>query len=183
MCEADHSTNKCQQWRDVNNSKLELLSTATALPDKLCLRCLNTGHTYHDCKVKEVLECPCGSGLSQYLCCKTDDCKNRKNWTKTTKNNLASTVSNTSAINGANIGATLNPIMMVMVYEANAKLRVMFDNCSQSTFIREDLAKKLKLHGSPISFILVCTDGSEAKKVGMKYTVTCLLYTSDAADE
>ena len=158
----------------MNNSKPYLLSAAAALPDKLCLRCLNTGHTYHDCKVKEVLECPCGSGLSQYLCCKTDDCKNRKNWTKTTKNNLVSTVSNTSAINGANIGATLNPIMMVMVYEANAKLRVMFDNCSQSTFIREDLAKKLKLHGSPISFILVCTDGSEAKKVGMKYTVTLL---------
>merc|ERR1711983_237676 len=64
--------------------------------------------------------------------------------------------SNAVTINGAKIGEAILPIQVVNV-ENSVKAQVMFDNCSQNSFILEDFAKQLKLNGTPISFILITT--------------------------
>ena len=62
------------------------------------------------------------------------------------------------------------PIQVVNV-ENSVKAQVMFDNCSQNSFILEDFAKQLKLNGTPISFILVTTDGKRTQKSGNLYQI------------
>ena len=102
---------------------------------------------------------------------KTPDCVSRANWNNTTSH--ASAVSSCSTIvNGTKIGSTLNPIVIIRVYDSKERLKTMFDNCSQSTFIKEKIAKMLGLSGKRISFVLVCTDGSKTKKLGFMYKLT-----------
>ena len=78
--------------------------------------------------------------------------------------------SNTVTVNGAKIGEAILPIQIVNV-ENSVKAQVMFDNCSQNSFILEDFAKQLKLNGTPISFILVTTDGQRTQKSGNLYQI------------
>ena len=174
-CEGDHQTSRCDTWRDEETDKRELLLLAThTLPEKLCEYCLEPYHSRWKCYSEdENLGCPCGSGVNLYICCKTEECRTRANWLKT-RGNTTSVKSSAAAVNGAKIGSTLNPIVMVRVANSESQLRVMWDNCSQSTFIRNSVAKKLKLKGEPISFILVCTDGTEKKTTGMKYQVVLI---------
>ena len=178
MCEGDHATSKCDTWRDQNYEKLELLALATTnLEQMLCQYCLEPGHSHFRCFNTEDLGCPCGSGINMYVCCKTPECKSRSNWPKTS-NNLTSVKSNAAtvkiAVNGAKakIGTTLNPIMMVPIDKSPLQVKTLFDNGSQSSFIRESCAKNLKLKGTPVSYILVCTDGSEKKMTGNRYEIT-----------
>ena len=48
----------------------------------------------------------------------------------------------------------------------------MFDNCSQSTFIKTKVAKRLKLKGILVNYILICTDGSEKEMQGLIYKLS-----------
>ena len=48
----------------------------------------------------------------------------------------------------------------------------MFDNCSQSTFIANKTTEKLKLKGIPITFLLICTDGSEKQMQGKLFNIS-----------
>ena len=177
VCQGDHSTGKCDTWRDLSHEKLELLALATTnLEKRLCDYCLEPGHPPWRCFSTEELGCACGSGVSMYVCCKTAECKSRANWPKTnlTKTNLTSAKSNAVQINGSKLGATLNPILMVKVDKSPYQVRTMFDNCSQSSFIRDSCARKLKLKGTPVSYVLVCTDGSETKMMGNRYEIVLL---------
>ena len=54
------------------------------------------------------------------------------------------------------------------------KLRTMFDNCSQTTFLSEYTAKKRKLRGMPVKYTLICTDGREESKVGRLYNIVLI---------
>ena len=74
-------------------------------------------------------------------------------------NNITIT-SSLTVVNGVNLGKALLPIQMVEVNIRREKVRVLFDNGSQSSFILSTTAQKLGLRGIPISYTLVCTDGS-----------------------
>ena len=58
---------------------------------------------------------------------------------------------------------------MIPATENDKMIRVMFDNCSQSTFLLNKTAAKLGIKGVPISYILVCTDGTRKPMTGLLY--------------
>ena len=80
--------------------------------------------------------------------------------------------SSLTQVNGVKMGETLLPIQMIPVTNKDVVIRVMFDNCSQSTFIKTKIAKKLKLKGILVNYILVCTDGSEKEMRGFIYKLS-----------
>ena len=168
FCNGDHSTSKCSNLRDKNNVKAELLGLACSFPRPFCMWCIEPGHHARHCKSQEDKGCPCGSGFNIYLCCRTDDCKERKNWTET--NSSMTTISSSlTQVNGVKMGETLLPIQMIPVTNKDVVIRVMFDNCSQSTFILTSTASKLGIKGTPITYILVCTDGTKKNMSGLLF--------------
>ena len=172
VCDNDHASSKCSTWRDENNSKAELHYLASeSLSQPFCLWCLEPGHYNSRCYSTEEYGCPCESGVNKFLCCKTDDCKSRKNWKKTSSSTttIASTASSLTIVNGVQMGEALLPIQMIPLSNFDADLRVMFDNCSQSTFILTKTAQRLGLKGILIHYILICTDGSKKKMKGYLY--------------
>ena len=70
------------------------------------------------------------------------------------------------------MGESLLPIQMVPISNSNTMVRIMFDNCSQSTFILSSTARKLGLKGALVSYTLVCTDGSKNQMQGCWYKVS-----------
>ena len=64
---------------------------------------------------------------------------------------------------------TTLPIQNIPLANVNTTVRCMFDNCSQTTFIQNRTAQKLNIKGTPISFVLICTDGSEKPSNGYLY--------------
>ena len=170
-CEGDHATSKCDTWRDDKTEKVQLLALALhILPKRLCPACLEPGHSKFRCEDKEHPRCPCGSDVSMYICCMTDECKSRANWSKV-KSNTTAVSSLSTVVNGARIGSTLIPILMVKTAHPKIVLKTLFDNCSQSTFVRNDVAQSLNCPAKPISFVLVCTDGSQSRKTGFMYLI------------
>ena len=175
VCQADHASSKCATWRDEKNTKTDLHYLASEnIPKPFCLWCLEPGHFYNKCFSKEEYGCPCNSGINKFLCGNTDDCKTRKNWSKTSSSiSTTDTISSSlTMVNGVSMGDALLPIQKIPLSNFEAELRVMFDNCSQSTFIRTKTAKKLKLKGVLIDYILICTDGSERKMRGFLYKLS-----------
>ena len=67
------------------------------------------------------------------------------------------------------MGETILPIQMIPVSDKDVVIQVMFDNCSQSTFILTSTANKLGIKGIPISYILVCTDGTKKNMTGLLF--------------
>ena len=123
------------------------------------------------CPSEEDLGCPCGSSFNRYLCSSTDDCKSRANW-KDVNSSTTSISSSSTLINGVKMGESLLPIQMVPISNSNTMVRIMFDNCSQSTFILSSTARKLGLKGVLVSYTLVCTDGSKNQMQGCWYKVS-----------
>ena len=174
VCEKDHPTSKCDTWRSTSTNKGELFATAFNLSQKICTWCLDPGHLSYNCLVEDPVGCPCGSNFSMYICVKTPDCKSRKNWSvDNTVKSGAGFVHQPSGIispNGVPMGKALLPVQDVDT-NAGYQLRTMFDNCSQSTFLSEATARKRKMHGIPIKYTLVCTDGREEQKTGKLYNL------------
>ena len=174
VCAKDHPTSKCDTWRSTSTSKEELFATAFNLSQKICTWCLDPGHLSYNCLVEDPVGCPCGSNFSMYICVKTPDCKSRKNWnTGNAVKSGAGFVHQPAGIispNGVPMGKALLPVQNVDT-SAGYQLRTMFDNCSQSTFLSEATARKRKMHGIPIKYTLVCTDGREEPKTGRLYNL------------
>ena len=171
VCGDDHNTSKCSNWSNLETSKYELLGLAKhGLERPLCTWCLDPGHKYYQCTSQDDLGCPCGSNFSALLCVKTPQCVSRENWNNT-KGNTATACSSSAKVNNVKIGQTLNPIIKVRVSQSNVVLNSLFDNCSQSTFLLNSVAKKLKLKGSMVNYVLICTDGSRTQKNGFIYNM------------
>ena len=171
VCEEDHMTSRCPNWSSKKTSKFELHCMATTnLSKRLCLYCLTPGCHHSKCKSEEEVGCPCGSNVNYLICVKTPECVSRSNWNQVSTNTV-STTSSATIVNRAQVGSTLNPIVEVKMSMSNLRLRALFDNCSQTTFILESVANKLRLRGKRISFVLVCTDGSKSRKVGFLYKI------------
>ena len=170
-CDGDHATSKCGNLRDKSNKKTELLGLAVSFQGPFCTYCMEPGHSVKHCKNDdEEMKCPCGDTFrSIYICCKTDDCKTRKNWPAEMSSSTSITAAFSTVINGVKMGETLLPIQMIPATEENIPIRVMFDNCSQSTFILNKTAAKLGIKGLPINYILVCTDGTKKPMTGHLY--------------
>ena len=102
---------------------------------------------------------------------RTEECKTRENWSQTCSSisTTSTTASSLTLVNGVTMGNALLPIQTIPLSNFEADLRVMFDACSQSTFIRNNTAKMLKLKGVLVNYILVCTDGSEKEMKGFIY--------------
>ena len=151
------------------------------------------------CTCEEEVGCPCGSNFNMFICTKTPDCKSRKNWQSSGSQKSSSTVTSSSESSDAKtsseiaesktitsgsgytksshdtsntvpIGKSLLPVQEVDT-TLGKKLRTMFDNCSQTTFVSENTARKLRLKGVQIIYTLVCTDGREELKVGHLYNL------------
>ena len=177
LCTGDHSTGTCPHWRDKKTNKCELFCLAITFNKKhqdvkFCTWCLETGHTRRFCHSQEDLACPCGSDDNVYICVATDDCKSRANWTDTHSNTAV--ISSHVSVNGSRLGQTLLPVQSIPVEDGSMRIRVMFDNGSQSTFILNQTARKLKLKGIPISYVLVCTDGERKKMNGVLYKLSLI---------
>ena len=95
--------------------------------------------------------------------------KTRANWKTADSKTNNSIVSSATMLNGAKMGEALLPIQSIVSYPqlpSNKPLQVMFDNCSQNTFISNKTAFDMKLKGVPVSFVLICTDGSKKPMTG-----------------
>ena len=170
-CDGDHATSKCGNLRDKTNDKAALLGLAVSFPQPFCTWCMEPGHSIKWCKNNSNdLKCPCGNNFRNiFLCCSTDDCKARKNWPKEISSSTSLIASSLTMVNGVKMGETLLPIQMIPATENDKMIRVMFDNCSQSTFLLNKTAAKLGIKGVPISYILVCTDGTRKPMTGLLY--------------
>ena len=175
VCKEDHATPKCPSWTDESSLKSELLYVAQfQLPQPFCLWCLEQGHWDSRCpNYGDNHGCPCGNDLNIRFCQKTDDCKSRKNWKDAAISiaTSASIASSHTLVNGVQMGDAILPIQMVPIANHSLPIRVMFDNCSQSKFIRTETANKLNLKGIPISFVLVCTDGCRTPMTGKLFDI------------
>lgn len=147
------------------------------LEKPLCRKCLEPGHNFAKCQGDTHLT-PCESGVHRYISCKTEECKARTNWESTShfsviNSNLTSNGSRDSIVNGVPIGKTLLPLQMIStVGKQKTLLRIMFDNCSQTTFILESAARRLKLRGKEIFYALIITNGTKVPSKGKLYTLT-----------
>ena len=170
LCGENHSLSSCPKWFDEQTDKRLLLSFC--MTNKICTSCLKIGHNWRNCRTKdeEKTLCPCGGTFNVRICCLTDDCIKRNNWEEI-RNNNSNVSSNSIVVNGINLGTSILPIQHVNVPGPINSLMVMWDNCSQNTFIAQQAARKLKLSGVPISYILVCTDGSKKSLTGTLYDV------------
>ena len=74
------------------------------------------------------------------------------------------------APNGVKMGKSLLPVQKIGTNQGY-KFRTMFDNCSQSTFLSEETARKRNLRGIPVKYTLVCTDGREEEQTGQLYNL------------
>ena len=172
VCDKDHQTSKCDTWRSKATAKSELFAQAFNLNKKICTWCLEPGHLSYNCVCEENVGCPCGSNFSMYICMKTADCKSRKNWDSATVKSGFGNVSHSGILspNGVPMGKSLLPVQDVET-NSGIKLKTMFDNCSQSTFLSKKTAIRNKLKGLPIKYTLVCTDGREVPMVGRMYNL------------
>ena len=170
-------TGKCHHWSNHETNKFELWCLATnanrsrSYAQRLCLWCLEPGHTNRECTSEDDHGCPCGSNNNAFICVKTADCVSRANWNQTSGNTVAA-IANSTIVNGTRIGAALNPILKVKLSNSNTVLRTLFDNGSQTTFLLESVARKLNLSGKRISFVLITTDGFHTKKTGFLYDIS-----------
>ena len=174
LCEEQHALSKCPKWFDEDTDKRFLLGFC--FTNRICTQCLDLGHNFKNCPSEDAVTCPCGSTFNISICCVTDDCRLRKNWNETNNNNTILSNnqkigSNSVMVNGAKLGQAILPIQNVKVFQSQFTVKMMFDNCSQNTFILDETAQKLKLDGVKISFTLICTDGSRTKKNGKLYDV------------
>ena len=83
--------------------------------------------------------------------------------------------SNNGAVspNGVPMGKSLLPVQDVDT-NLGIKMKTMFDNCSQTTLISEETAKRRNLRGSPVRYTLICTDGREEAKFGRLYKLVLI---------
>ena len=181
ICDEDHATSKCGHLRDrkVDKGQLWTLLHTQVGAQSFCYWCLEPGHWTLKCRNKnnEEMQCPCGADVNKYLCSSTDDCKTRANWTTADSKSNNSIISSSTVLNGAPIGEALLPIQAVNSYPQlplEKPLTVMFDNCSQNTFISNQTASNLKLKGTPVSFVLICTDGSKKPMTGKLYKLSLI---------
>ena len=147
----------------------------------ICTWCLEKGHKFANCTSEEEHGCPCGSTYNMYICTKTEDCVQRKNWEGVgTSNSIMSSSSGVGVqVNGTRIGGTILPIQQVKASGSSTLVNTMFDNCSQNSFVSNDFARRLKLQGKNISFILICTDGSKTKMRSKLYKLTIIDINGD----
>ena len=187
LCGDQHALNKCPKWQDKSNDKMFLLGFCHAnMP--ICTYCLRRGHKVHNCRAKEDdLGCPCGSDYNQFICCVKEECVKRSNWTESSSNNNAISEAEKSEtsdedevtsncakvkVNGTKVGQAVLPIQSVPISESKEPITVMFDNCSQNSFLLNDVARNLGLVGINISFVLICTNGSKTKMTSKLYRLT-----------
>ena len=172
LCEDNHSISSCPMWQDKATDKRFLLGFVWSnMP--MCTYCLEIGHKVFECQSEDdTLGCPCGNELNhKFICCSTEECVTRKNWndgndsdgTVSGNTNVLVSASNSVTINGCKLGETILPIQKIDVQGSSKKLNTLFDNCSQNSFIRESVAKDLKLKGQNISYTLICSDGSKKR--------------------
>ena len=177
VCEKDHATSKCDSWRSTTATKPDLFTQAFNLSKRICTYCLEPGHIAYYCTNEEEIGCPCGSNFNMYICVKSDECKTRKNWV--TKGNAAKVGSNYTSNNGAvspngvPMGKSLLPVQDIDT-NLGFQLKTMFDNCSQTSFLSEETAKKHNLQGSPVKYTLICTDGRQEPKFGRLYKLVLI---------
>ena len=177
ICDKDHATSRCDTWRSTTATKFELFTQAFNLPKRICTYCLEPGHIAYYCTNEEEIGCPCGSNFNMYICVKTEDCKTRKNWV--TRGNAVKVGSNYTSNNGAvspngvPMGKSLLPVQDVDT-NLGIKLKTMFDNCSQTTLMSEEFARKHNFRGCPVKYTLICTDGREEPKFGRLYKLVLI---------
>ena len=158
-------------------NKAELYVKAINLKKRICTYCLEPGHWSSHCYSQEKVGCPCGSEINLLICTKTQDCMDRKNWTET-DNSVTATKSGAGFVkkagiiapNGVPMGKSWLPVQDLYT-NTGFKLKTMFDNCSQSTFLSNSAARRGNLRGIPVRYTLICTDGREEPKVGSLYNL------------
>ena len=74
-------------------------------------------------------------------------------------------------VNGVKVGSTIIPVVDIKMAGSKFVLSSLFDNCSQTSFILNSVARKHKLKGKLVSFVLVTTDGNKTKKVSNLYKI------------
>ena len=178
VCGRDHGTSNCDFWRDISTDKHKINSKVTQLPKMVCFFCLEPGHSKFKCRCEEPVGCPCGSKMSMFICCATEECVSRENWGE---NNVGIVRSGSGIIksnatslkqNGLLIGQSLMPIVTIST-RSGSVLKTLFDSASQSTFVSEKAARRMNLVGIPIKYTLVCTDGKSTSMTGKMYNI-CL---------
>ena len=173
LCEEQHWLPKCPKWQDETTDKRFLYGFVIS-SKPMCTYCLQVGHEFSNCKWKHPnLGCPCGSGINKFICVATEDCVKRTNWkdSKSGNTNVDASSTNSVMVNGCKLGGAVLPIQSIEVQGkfSKRKLKTMFDNCSQNTFIQDSVAQSLNLDGEKISFTLICTDGSRKPMNGKLY--------------
>ena len=131
FCSENHSSNKCSNVTDISQRK-QLLRK-----NERCFICLRKNHVAEDCKSNYKCN-KCQLRHNIFIC--TKDTKTL--YTKENKNNIM-------------LQSAVVCVSNVEDYEISIFSRVLFDNCSQRTYITTSLKKKSKLRTIPKENILI----------------------------
>ena len=176
LCGDQHALARCPRWQDTEQDKFYLVGFVAG--NQICSWCLEKGHGYRNCTSTEEHGCPCGSNYNMYICVRTEDCIHRRNWDEVGSGNSGLRMSRSSfTVNGTRIGGTILPIQKIRV--SGTAANTMFDNCSQNSFVSNDFAKRLNLHGKNISFVLICTDGTRTRMNSKLFSLTIIDINGD----
>ena len=131
FCSENHSSNKCSNVTDISQRK-QLLRK-----NERCFICLRKNRVAEDCKSNYKCN-KCQLRHNIFIC--TKDTKTL--YTKENKNNIM-------------LQSAVVCVSNVEDYEISIFSRVLFDNCSQRTYITTSLKKKSKLRTIPKENILI----------------------------
>ena len=163
FCEKPHQSKLCRTVSSVEERK------AVVRRKNKCYICLKSNHVARDCYSKQ----PCRNCRGKHheaICSQNDQDGGDNNPSEnTTVNNPANhVVSSNNLINEGTSKCILLQTAQAEVYDVNcnnkALIRVIFDNCSQRSFLKDSLRRKLKLPTIRLETISVKTFASETER-------------------
>ncbi|XP_065675822.1 uncharacterized protein LOC136092029 [Hydra vulgaris] len=147
FCDKPHRSQYCKSITNIQNRK-------RIISDKhLCFKCLGSGHVSKNCRSR--IRCfKCGNHHHVALCLEQ-------------QHNELQNKGELTAISGNDNQSILLQTASTDVFDRNSKLhncRILFDNCSQLSYISPDLCRKLKLKSIGKKNINIKTFGNNNTK-------------------
>ncbi|XP_065678959.1 uncharacterized protein LOC136093693 [Hydra vulgaris] len=150
FCDRSHKSQYCKFITDIQNRK-RIISEK-----HLCFKCLGSGHTSKNCKSS--IKCfKCGNQHHIALCLEKQNSELQKG--------------ELTAISSNNNQSILLQTASTDVFDINDRLhycRILFDNCSQLSYISPDLCRKLKLECVGKKNINIKTFGNKSSRENLE---------------
>ena len=142
----NHTADECKKAEKMPYEQIR----AIIIEEKACWRCLKKGHRVVDCRQKQWIQCKICNATNHHTLLHIDRINNNEN-VQAVSYKVCTKIS------------TIMPLAVGQLIGPNgksARVNVMLDIGSDTSFIREDLAKSLKLHGKHVEMSINGINGT-----------------------